>query len=190
MQGAPLSAKPLGVPGLPVKPAWKPALTVPPLGSAPPQDGLPTVTVVPDCDHTPFQPLLTVTVLPTVKVSRHDDRAGPLLVIRTSAVKPVDHWFAVHVTEQAPAGALLDGGTLEGGVLDGGTLDGGVLDGGVLDGGALDGGRLDGGVVTGPAASAMSYARCGTNWPAPAMQPSASPGSLIHRWAARIGALT
>ena len=133
------------------------------------------MTVVPDCDHVPFQPLLTLTVLPTVKVSRHDDRAGPLLVIRTSAVKPVDHWFAVHVTAHAPAG-LLDGGALDGGV-----LDGGVLDGGVLDGGALDGGRLDGGVVTGPAATAMSYARCGTNCPAPAMQPSASPGSLIHR---------
>jgi hypothetical protein len=36
-----------------------------------------------------------VTVSPTVKVSRHDESAGPLFVIRTSAVNPVDHWFIV-----------------------------------------------------------------------------------------------
>src|SRR5690606_27359974 len=38
-----------------------------------------------------------------------------------------------------------------------------------------------------PAAIAISYAAFGTNWPAPAMQPSASPGSLIHRKASIIG---
>ena len=93
--GGAVEREPAGLARAAVKLAWKPALVDAPVASGPPQDGFATVTVVPDCDQTPFHPLLTLTVLPTVKVSRQEISAGPLLVIRTSAVNPVDHWLTV-----------------------------------------------------------------------------------------------
>jgi hypothetical protein len=75
-QEAPFRANPAGAPGLDVKLAWKPALTDAPVASGPPQDAFDTVTVVPDCDQTPFQPLLT---LPLRLVSMTPPRHRPWL---------------------------------------------------------------------------------------------------------------
>ena len=84
-----MRANPLATPAVPV--AWKPALVDAPVASGPPQGGLLTVSVLPDCDQVQFHPLLSRAVSPMVKVSRHELIAGPSLVIRTSAVNPVDH---------------------------------------------------------------------------------------------------
>ena len=80
---------------LPEKVPWKPMLTVAPEASEPFQAALRTVIWLPDWDQSPFQPLLRLTLDPAVKARVQLLTEPPVLVIRTSRVKPPGHWFVV-----------------------------------------------------------------------------------------------
>jgi hypothetical protein len=84
VQAAPLSETPEG-PGVEEPLAMKPTATLAPGASVVAQFGAETVIVLPDWVKVPFQPLLMVTPLGTVKVTVHGLRADvPLFLTVTS----------------------------------------------------------------------------------------------------------
>lgn len=73
--------------------ALKPKLTLSPLATAAFQLLLDTVTVGPDCEKSPFQPLVIDWSPGKSNVSFQASTASPLLVTLTAAVNPPPHWF-------------------------------------------------------------------------------------------------
>jgi len=83
-----LSAKPLGVPAVPPCDALKPISAVPPAARLPFHAAFVTVTAVPDWDHVPPQPCVTLTPAGAVNVSLQDVSVLPVLVRRTEPDRP------------------------------------------------------------------------------------------------------
>lgn len=71
----------------------KPPPTLAPVPREPFQLSLAAVTVVPDWDHSAFQPWVTFRPSARSKVRLPPSRGARLLVMFTAAWKPVDHWL-------------------------------------------------------------------------------------------------
>ena len=94
LQATPLRAKAVGAVLVPEYVAWKPKLADPPVASVRLYGGAAAVTALPDWVSCAFQPEVTCWLPGNVQVTAQPVTGAPLLVTRTSAVKPVLHWLA------------------------------------------------------------------------------------------------